>query len=445
MRLSLPLICSQLIYALSGIITTIMIAHLGRDELATNALVWGVYITLVLFFFGVQNAISALVAQNHGANNSNGIHTIVTQGIISAFIFTIPMMMVIWFIPNILHWTGQDPATIQLAVPYCHALALGILPLNLLIVIEQFLVGISVTRPVLFLSVLKVPLEIFFIYIFLFGKLGVPQLGLAGIGYGITLSTSIIAIVIGCYAHFSKECRQYRIFSDFCKIDGRYFYKLIRIGLPLGGMYCIELALFAVAAFMMGHFGNDLLAAHQIAYQYLVFVLTIIFGISQGTTVRVGYEVGCNNKAALKLATYVNMGIGFCFMSFVAILYIWFPNNIIMLLGMDIHTLKNHILVKHVVTFLSLAAVLQLIDCFRLICIGALRGLNDTKMSMYISIVAFWLIAFPSIYLLAFVLHFGGVGIWLGLIIGTFVSAIILLVRFKYLVKSINLRMLVAK
>lgn len=443
-RLSLPLMCSQLIYALSGIITTIMIASLGRDELATNALVWGFYIALVLFFFGVQNAVSALVAQNHGANNNDGIHSTVTQGIVLAFIFTIPMMMLLWFAPKILYWTGQNPVVIQLATPYCHSLALGILPLNLLIVIEQFLIGISITRPVFFLSLLKVPIEIFFIYIFLFGKCGAPKLGLSGIGYGITLAVSIVAIIIGCYAHFSKKCNQYQIFSNFCKIDSRYLYKLIRIGLPLGGMYCIELALFAVAAFMMGRFGNDLLAAHQIAYQCLVFTLTIIFGISQVATVRVGYEVGRNNKAALKLVAYVNMGIGFCFMLVMAILYIWFPNNIIAL-GIDINSLKNHMMVKYAVIFLSLAAVLQLIDCFRLICIGALRGLNDTKMSMYISIIAFWLIAFPSMYLLAFVLHLGGVGIWLGLIIGTFISAIILLARFKHLVESGNVSLVVEK
>jgi MATE family multidrug resistance protein len=444
MRLSFPLVCSQLIYALSGMITTVMVAHLGRDELATNVLVWAVYIALVLFFFGVQNAVSALVAQNHGANNSSGIHTTVTQGIVSAFFFTIPMIMTIWFIPEILSWTGQDTVTIQLAIPYCHSLALGILPLNLLIVIEQFLIGISVTRPVFFLSILKVPLEIFFIYILLFGKLGMPRLGLAGVGYGITLSVSIIAIVIGCYAHFSKKCCQYRIFSDFCKINSKYLWKLICIGLPLGGMYCIELALFATATFMMGRFGNDALAAHQIAYQCLVFTLTIAFGISQGTTVRVGYEVGCNDKTALKLAVYVNMGIGFCFMLAMAVLYIGFPFNIVKSV-ISINILKNQTLVHHVIIFLSLAAVLQLIDCFRLISIGALRGLSDTKIPMYIGIVSFWLIAFPCTYLLAFVLRLDGIGIWLGLIIGTFVSTFILLVRFKYLIKFIDLGVLLAK
>jgi multidrug resistance protein, MATE family len=444
MRLSLPLVCSQLIYALSGMITMIMVAHLGRDELATNALVWGIYITLVLFFIGVLNAVSGLVAQNHGANDDNGIHTVVTQGVILAFIFTIPMMMVMWFAPEILRWTGQNPVTIKLAVPYCHALALGMLPLNLLFVLEQFLIGISITRIVLFLSLLKVPLEIFFIYILLFGKLGAPKLGLTGVGYGITLSVSTIALIVSCYTFFSKKCRQYRIFHDFFKINNKHLCKLIRIGLPLGGMYCIELALFATATFMMGRFGTDSLAAHQIAYQCLVFTLTITFGISQGTAVRIGYETGRNNKTALKLIAYVNMGIGFCFMLAMAVLYIGFPDNIIVL-GIDIYALKNQVLVKQTVVFLSLAAVLQCIDCFRLISVGALRGLNDTKIPMCISIMAFWLIAFPGAYLLAFVLHLGGVGIWLGLIIGLFVGTIALLKRLKYLVSSHDLNAIMTK
>ena len=385
-----------------------------------------------------------MVAQSYGANDDNGIHIAVTQGVILAFIFAIPMMIIMWFAPTILYWTGQNSVTIQLAIPYCHSLVLGMLPINILFVMEQFLIGISTTRLVFFLSMLKVPMEILFIYVLLFGKWGLPKLGLAGVGYGITLSVSIIAILISCYTFFSKRCRQYQIFSGFYKINSKYLYKLINIGLPLGGMYCIELALFATATFMMGHFGNDLLAAHQFAYQCLVFTLTIIFGILQVTTVRIGYEVGCNNRKALKLVAYVNLGIGFCFMLAMAFLYICF-SNIIIALGIDIHALKNQMLVKYTEVFLSLAVALQLVEGVRLITIGALRGLNDTKTTMYTSILAFWLIAFPSAYLLAFVLHLGGIGIWLGLIIGLFVGAVISLARFKYLVENLDLNKLMAK
>src|SRR3989337_218339 len=128
LRLSLPLICSQLIYASSGIITTMMIAHLGQKELATNVLVWGIYIALISVSFGTLRA---------------------------------------------------------------------------------------------------------------------PKLGLVGIGYGMALSITVSLVIIFCYLHFSKKARQYRIFSNFCQFNSKFLFELIRIGWPLGSMYCIEMALFA--------------------------------------------------------------------------------------------------------------------------------------------------------------------------------------------------------
>ena len=444
LRLSLPLICSQLIYASSGIITTMMIAHLGQKELATNVLVWGIYIALISVSFGTLSAVSVLVAHSYGINDKHSMYIIVNQGIILSFIFAIPMMLVIWFAPEILYLTNQEPDIIQLSIPYFRSLIWCMLPLNLLIVMEQFLIGASITRLVLFLSFFRVPLEILFFYALFFGKLGAPKLGLVGIGYGMALSITVSLVIIFCYLHFSKKARQYRIFSNFCQFNSKFLFELIRIGWPLGSMYCIEMALFAAIALMIGQFGKDILAAHQIAYQCLVFTLAIIFGISQSATVRIGHEIGNNNKDIIKLALYVNSGIGFCFMLTATIIYIYFPNSIIAL-GIDINSLQNNTIVKYTTLFLLLAGILQLSECFRLISTGALRALKDTKMSMYINLITFWLMALPSAYLLAFVFKTGAIGIWLGLIISLSIGALILWLRFKYVLKHINLESLIIR
>jgi MATE family multidrug resistance protein len=421
-----------------------MVAHLGRDQLATNVLVWGVYITLLLFFFGMQNVISGMVAQHLGAKDIKGVRLIVAQGFILTLFFTIPMTTVMWFVPKILYLTGKNLTNIKLAVPYCKVLALGILPINVLVVIEQFLIGIGVTRPVLFVSLLKVPVEILFIYAFVFGKWGVPNLGLAGVGYGIFISTVIAVLGVSGYAAFSRKCRRYRLFRDFYKFNIDYFSKLIRVGFPLGLMYGSELALFATAAFMMGIFGNDSLAAYQIAYQCFVFALTIIFGISQGTTVRIGYEAGSGNRKSLISIFFANIIICIVFMLLMGILYSNFPDRIIAF-GVDVFAKENLELVKQATIFLFLAAICQLLDCFRMIGVGALRGLNDPKAALYISIISFWLVAFPAIYTFAFVLNFRGVGIWLGLLSGIFIGGMILLARFRYLVRSLNLSLIFAR
>jgi multidrug resistance protein, MATE family len=444
LKLSIPLIASQLAYGASGFIATAMIAHLGQDQLATHALVWGTFITLILFFIGILNAVSILVSQSFGAQDNHGIQQATMQGFILALLFAIPMNVIVWIVPILLPFTGQSASIIKLATPYFHSLGWCMLPVNILIIIEQFLIGISRSRLVMFISLCCVPLEILFFYLFIFGKFGFPELGLAGIGYGFAVSNSLLVITLLLISYFSKERKKYGLSLNQLKVNYKFLFELIRVGLPLGFMYFIEVGLFTVIAFMMGNFGETMLAAHQIAIQCFSFVMMIMFGVSIGASVRVGNCVGENNRNALKLSAYVNMGIGFCFMLIFVILYIGFPKYV-MALDIDIHAKQYLPLITQTMNLLFMASILQSIDCFRLITTALLRSLKDTKFIMYVSLVTFWFVALPCSYILGFKLHFGGMGIWWGLIIGLVIGTTTLLLRFQRLVEKIDLVALVTR
>jgi MATE family multidrug resistance protein len=441
-QLALPLIASEIIYALSGFAATIMIARLGKNYLAANALVWNIHIAIILIAIGILCAVSIMVAQSFGAKDNRGISICFKQGLIMGLIFAPILMLAMWFAPVILVWTKQDPVIIALAKPFFKSLALPMLPFCILFAIEQFLIGINKTKVVLLMSILTVPIQILFFYAFLFGKFWFPQTGLEGIGYGIGISFSLVVTFLLFYIHFAKDLQKYRLFEKWWQINKKFLSELIRVGLPLGFMFGTEVALFAVVALMMGSFGTTALAAHQIAHQYLMIALSIIFALTQTITIRVGNEVGRNNRATLKLSAFVNVGISFSFMLLFSIFYICFPRMAISL-DIDIHAPHLQDLVKKASTFLSIAGVLILTDCLRLISIGALRGLKDTRFPVLISVFGFWGLAFPAAYLLAFKFKFGGAGIWWGLVIGLFTAGIILFIRFNRIVKHIDLEALV--
>ena len=433
-----------MIYALNTFIATVMVAHLGKEQLAANALVWNIYITVIVFFIGILFSVSIMVAQSFGAKDNHSISICFKQGLIMAFIFAPFMMLVMWLAPVVLVWTGQDLGVINAAKPFFQALIWSMLPLNIIVVVHQFLIGINKTRIVMLSSILAVPTEIFFYYVFLFGKFGFPKVGLAGVGYGLAASYVLGAICLLCYLYFSSHLKIYRLFHKWWSINRKILVELLHVGLPLGFMVCTEVALFAAVAIMMGLLGTTVLAAYQISYQYMMVVIVIIFALTQNATVRVGNEVGRNNRSALKLTTMVNMGMGFGFMLLFSIIYIFFPRLVISL-DINIHAPHLQELVKEASTFLAMAGILILVDCFRLISLGALRGLKDTKIPVLISLFGFWCIAFPCAYLLAFRFKFGGVGMWWGLIIGLFIAGVILFMRFNRLVKSVDLVALVTK
>jgi MATE family multidrug resistance protein len=227
-------------------------------------------------------------------------------------------------------------------------------------------------------------------------------------------------------------------------VNKTFLFEIIRVGLPLGCVFCVEVALFAVVAFMMGALGTTTLAAYQISYQYLMLGLSLIFALTQCAAVRVGHEVGRNNKDALKLAAYVNIGIAFCIMLLFSVTYIGFPISIISL-DINIHSVVFAPIAHEATIYLAIVGVLLLIDSVRLISFGALRGMKDTKFPMVASIIGFWCIAFPAAYFFGFKFHFGGTGIWCGVVIGLFVAGVILFVRFNRLINRIDLSTMVTR
>lgn len=441
LSISFPMIISQLVYALNGFIATAFIAHLGKHELATNALVWGIFITLILFFIGVLSAVSVVVAQRHGANDIDGMRQTLSQGMILAVLSAIPSMLILYFGSDILFLLGQNKIIVNLSNGYFHSLSYCILPVYILVTIQQFLMGMGRTKLVLFIGLMEVPMQLFFFYTFVFGKFHSHKFGLSGIGLGIMIVVAIWAIIMSLYLRFSPKYCQYKIFSNYFIFDKLYILELLKVGLPLGFMYCVEVALFAACAFMMGIFGPDMLAAHQIAYQCFVFAIVIVFGFSQGTTVRTSYEVGKNDKNTLRLSFYVHLITSFSFAFICALLYLIFSKYII---GLDIDTsaAKYSDVVKYAESFLKVVSVLLLVESLRGVLIGVLRGLKHTKTTMYVSMMTYWLVAFPVAYLLAFVFSFKGLGIWWGITSGVLIATIILWVKTTKVIKNIDLKSL---
>ncbi|EKE01324.1 MAG: hypothetical protein ACD_21C00160G0007 [uncultured bacterium] len=443
-RLALPLIATEIIYALNSFIATIMVAHLGKEDLAANVLVWSIYLAVIVFFMGIFCAISVMVAQSFGAKDNVGVSICFKQGLVLAIILSVPMMLIMWKTPIVLVWTKQDPAVIRAAQPFFYSLIWVMLPLNVFVVIEQFLVGILKTRLVMLLTVSSVPTGILFSYAFLFGKFGMPKVGLAGIGYGWAVAYSLMAIYSICYVLFSKQLKQYSLFKQWWVIERKFLFEMIRIGLPMGFMWCSELVFFAIIAMMMGALGTTVLAAYQISYQYLMLALVILFGLHQCVSIRVGNEVGknCNDKLHLTLA--VNMGIGLALLSLFSIFYLIFPQAAIAL-DIDANSPDFKAVALEATKFFPIVGILLISDCIRIVSAGALRGLKDSNFLMLLSMFGFWGIAFPSAYFLAFKLGYGGVGIWWGIVIGLFVTGVMFLARFHRLAKTVDLSSLVTR
>jgi MATE family multidrug resistance protein len=268
--------------------------------------------------------------------------------------------------------------------------------------------------------------------VLIFGKFGFPMLGIAGAGWGMTIADWIITTIVCILLWFSHTYKPY-IRSIFTLSKPSYIGQMLHIGIPMGAMFCAETGYFFLMTISMGWISVAALAANQITMQYLGFLISVVFSISQAITVRMGHLLGANEVDAAERAAYA--GIIFCliFMIITAQLY-WFFPELLISIDLDIHNSLNSETVSLAASFLSVCAFFQIFESVRLSLFGALRGLKDTRFTLITSIISFWCIALPVGYLFSIKLGFGGQAFWWAMVAGAFVSVILLFKRFNVMI-----------
>lgn len=209
LKLAIPLTLTGIVGASTGFFQTLFLAKLGTEILAAGALVSWFYGTFAVILFGTLGSINILVSHKQGAGDQDGISLVVRDGLLLSVLMTIPAFILFWNMSPIFHLFGQNASVVLLAESYLHAMSWGLLPTFITIAIFEFLIGLGHTRVIMCFTAFNVSLIIFFSYAFIFGAFGFPALGIAGAGWGMTISYSIIAIVTSLFVLLHNDYKQY--------------------------------------------------------------------------------------------------------------------------------------------------------------------------------------------------------------------------------------------
>lgn len=189
--------------------------------------------------------------------------------------------------------------------------------------------------------------------------------------------------------------------------------------------------MFSVAAIFMGWIGKIELASHGIVLQLASISFMIPLSFSQVATVRIGHAIGRKDSIGLGragIAVFV-LGVGFAFLA--AACFLIFPASMISIY-LDNDNVDAPAIIAYGIPLLALAAAFQVGDSLQVIGQSCLRGLQDTKIPMYIAVFSYWAVGMPAAYLLAFKAGYGGQGIWMGLALGLSVAAVFMCARYYY-------------
>jgi len=245
-----------------------------------------------------------------------------------------------------------------------------------------------------------------------------------------TLLVQLVSFgVLAPYAALLPGLRPYRLFQRFWRVDRQALRQVFVLGWPIGLTGIAEGGLFHASALMMGWVGTVELAAHGIALEAASVAFMIHVGLSSAATIRVAGFRGTGEARNLRRAAMAALALSLAVAVVVIGAFVTWPEFIIGLF-LDETKPESGAILGFGVTLLALAALFQLADSMQVMALGLLRGLQDTRVPMALAAVSYWVIGVPASYVLAFPLGFGGVGLWLGLVIGLVAASGSLMMRF---------------
>jgi MATE family multidrug resistance protein len=421
LALAAPVVAAELGWVTMGIVDTIMVGRLGADAIGAAGLASNLFFTIAVFAMGLLLGLDPLVAQAFGARQLDECHRWLVDGVWLGLLVSLPLVGVIHLVNVALGGWGLPPEVLALAQPYIGILAWSLPALLLYAAFRRYLQAMNIVRPVMFALVAANIVNVIGNWIFIFGHLGMPALGIRGSAYStlvarIFMAGFLFVVIVRHEAHVEPRLRDTALHLDLARLR-----RLFIIGFPAAGQAVLEVGVFAAATALAGRVSANALAAHQVALNMAAFTFMVPYGIASAAAVRVGQATGRGDPDGASIAGWTAIAVGVMFMATAAAVFLTLPRMLIRGFTTDTAVMEIG------VGLLFVAAVFQLFDGLQGVATGALRGLGDTRTAMLWNLGGHWFFGLPLGYLMCFRWGFGVAGLWWGLSAGLMICGVALL------------------
>ena len=436
LKLAAPMAATQLGQIAMMTTDLAFIGRLGDAAVAAAALAGTIYFVAFTVGMGLMSAVAPLAAQAFGAGDPRGVRRSLRAGLWAALVISLPIMVFPLRGEQILRALGQADEPARLAQQYLFGLVWGVAPALWFIAVRGFMGAVNRPQPIFWITLAAIPLNALLVYLLLYGELGLPRLGLFGVGLASATVNGCTFLAGLWFATQREPFKHYHVLARLWRIDWALMRQLVVIGAPISIAFLLEYGLFSSAALLMGMISTTALAAHQIALQVTAILFMIPYGISMAATVRVGHAIGANDAAGVRRAGLVAMWVGIAFGIVLTAAVIVTRFSIAQLfLGANLANIDAT--VELAAELLMVGATFFITDGLQTVAAGALRAMNDTRVPLLFAAVSYWVIGFCAAYVLAFLTPLGATGVWVGLSLGTLVYAMLLVLRFRRLAKRL--------
>src|SRR5690554_20519 len=419
-----------------ALVDNIMVGQLGSAELAAVSLGNSFMFVAMSLGIGFSTAITPLVAEADGEGNREKGKSSFKHGLFLCIVLGVALFALVMFSKPLMYVMKQPPEVVDLAMPYLTLVAASLVPLIIFQAFKQFSDGMSMTRFPMYATIVANLVNVLLNYMFIFGKFGAPELGVVGAAIGTLASRIVMVLYLWFLLSRQEKSRFFVVGIRIFNLSKSMLKKLFNLGFPSAMQMFFEVGIFTSAVWLSGILGKNPQAANQIALNLASMTFMVSMGFSVTAMIRVGNQKGLKRFRELRRVAISIFLLTSVLSLIFALVFIVFNQDLPKLfLDYDNQLLfaDNFEVVKLASQLLIIAAIFQFTDSLQVVALGALRGMQDVKVPMFLTLIAYWVIGFPISYYLSMHTSLESMGIWIGLLAGLTASGIMLFTRFNYL------------
>lgn len=415
----------QLGMIILGFADTMMVGHHSTTELGAasfvNNIINLVIITATGFSYGLTPIVGGLFGREELPQAGRALRCALLANLMAGAIMMAALGILYFNVGNI----GQPKELLPYIKPYYLVLLASIPFVMLFNAFKQFTDSITETRTSMWILLTGNLLNIIGNYVLIYGKAGMPEMGVVGAGVA-TLLSRVVMVGLFLFVFLSrKKMRPYREGFFVLGWSRQLVRRLVSLGTPIALEMGMETASFSLSIIMVGWLGTIALASHQVMITISQFTFMVYYGLGAAVAVRTSYFNGQDDRENVRHTVVAGLQV------MVALE---------LLLSGIIFLLRNHIggwftdsaeVSSTVISLMVPFFIYQFGDGLQINYANALRGIADVKPLMVIAFIAFFVISLPVGYFCGFVLNFGLVGVWMAFPFGLTSAGVMMWYRFK--------------
>ena len=368
-----------------------------------------VFAVLTLLHVGTSALLSRFVGAGQMNRASTGLSTLLRF----AFFLSLPMMLLWYFLAsNVYVWFGTADEVVALGEDYVQMLTWMLPFVFLKLVFVTALNAAGDTKTPMYVKISSIVLNVFLNYLFIFGNLGFPELGVMGAAVG-TVIVNILELLIYAWLYVKRKMPYIPMFHYSRSLLDR----ALKVGIPASFERSLTFSSFMLFTVIIAHYGTEVLAGYQIGLRVEGLAFMPGIGFTIAAMALMGQGLGAKKPLQAREDVLLVLKYTAGFMFFLSFFMIFIPEKIVWLFTDDVQTIEEASL------YLRIVGVSQIPLAFNFVLSGALRGAGDTKRTLRINLTSLWFVRILPAFFLSW--YFDTIlVVYLAMISDTFVKAI---------------------